>query len=152
MTSKQAEKGSEMKSCERCGEEFPVIDGRYKRKRFCSENCRKRFCDERHRGVCEDCGMPTASRSGWPSERRSNRWCSPCYRQRELKRTAQRGHQIEEWWAEGRSLREIADRLGWSKGQLSVQMDRLRAKGFDLPYRRRGVKNGTKFPHLKKAA
>lgn len=61
-----------------------------------------------------------------------------------------RAELIVNWWAEGYKQGQIAKLLGWSRGHLSAEMDRLRAKGYHLPYRRRtGKKNATKFPEQK---
>jgi transposase len=58
-----------------------------------------------------------------------------------------RARQIEAWWGDGLKFREIADRLGWTVGHLSVEMDRLRSKGYHLPYRYKlGRRAGAKFP------
>lgn len=38
-------------------------------------------------------------------------------------------------WADGAPLREIRELLGWTQGHLSVEMDRMRRQGYDLPYR-----------------
>lgn len=43
---------------------------------------------------------------------------------------------IVTWWAQGRKLDEIARDLHWTIGQLSSEMDRMRAVGYHLPYRR----------------
>jgi ribosomal protein S27E len=48
-----------------------------------------------------------------------------------------RAEQIVAWWAAGFTLAEIGMCFGWSKGHMSNEMYRLRAKGYDLPYRRR---------------
>jgi transposase len=53
----------------------------------------------------------------------------------DTRRVAERAHQIERWWAEGVSRKEIAARLGWTDNHVSVEFARLRADGFDLPYR-----------------
>lgn len=58
-----------------------------------------------------------------------------------------RARRIEAWWAEGKLMREIADLLGWSRGRLSMEFSRLRAKGYGLPYRRAVYPNGKpRFP------
>jgi DNA-binding CsgD family transcriptional regulator len=98
------------------------------------ENARRRaykeaWRREHYRGTCERCGGPT--------ERRRVRLCRPCWVAQEKERVHPRAEQIVAWWAEGRTLAEIGERLGWSKGHLSMEMHRLRAKGYDLPFRYR---------------
>lgn len=94
------------------------------------------------RAHCSTCGSPLGV---WSSRRGSTR-CYPCYSAEELARTAERGHHIEGWWAEGLTLKEIADRLDWTVNHLFQEVHRLRAKGFDLPYRyTEGKRAGSKF-------
>lgn len=54
---------------------------------------------------------------------------------------------IVKLWGEGKTSRQIAEAVGWSTGALSVEMDRLRHDGYDLPYRS-GKRGGTKYPEL----
>jgi hypothetical protein len=86
---------------------------------------RARAADPDHRGRCEMCGGLMGAGS------RQNGICRDC---RVQTRTA-RARQIEAWWAEGISSSEIALRLGWTKGHLYNEMDRLRREGYRLPYR-----------------
>jgi transposase len=67
--------------------------------------------------------------------------CKDCWAWREAGRVDARARKIEGWWAGGLTLREIADRLGWTKGHISHEIHRLREKGYSLPYRA-----GAKFP------
>ena len=53
---------------------------------------------------------------------------------------------IVTWWADGMSMPDICARLRWTRGALSVEMVRMRAAGYDLPYRYRG------YPKHAKAA
>jgi transposase len=46
-----------------------------------------------------------------------------------------RGLRVEELWAEGLSRSEIADRLGVTVNQLSVELHQFRERGYRLPYR-----------------
>ncbi|HKN43832.1 MAG TPA: hypothetical protein VJW23_07895 [Propionibacteriaceae bacterium] len=60
-----------------------------------------------------------------------------------------RARQIETWWAEGLTQREIADRLGWTVAHVGVEINILREKGYDLPYRRSTFPKGKpRFPEL----
>jgi len=85
---------------------------------------------EHYKGTCERCGGPTG-------KRHRERLCWSCWVEQEQERVRLRAEQIVAWWAEGLTLREIGERLGWSKGHLSMEMHRLRGKGYDLPYRYR---------------
>jgi hypothetical protein len=98
---------------------------------------------EAPRGNCEDCG----DELGIDSARRGHRTCRTCYELRRAEVVDERARRIVEWWAEGLTLKEIATKLGWTLGHIAQEFDRLREKGYDLPYRyRTGVRNATKFP------
>jgi hypothetical protein len=47
-----------------------------------------------------------------------------------------RAARIEGWWRKGLTMAQIAEKLGWSTDQLSMEFFRLRKAGHDLPYRR----------------
>ena len=53
------------------------------------------------------------------------------------KRVSPQAERIVAWWAEGLTQAEIGERLGWSTKHVGTKVYRLRAKGYDLPYRRR---------------
>ncbi len=90
----------------------------------------KRAWDREHyRGTCERCGGLTA-------HRHRVRLCWPCDLERRAESVHPRATRIVAWWAEGRTLAEIGERLGWSRNHLGNEMHALRAKGYDLPYRR----------------
>jgi hypothetical protein len=55
-----------------------------------------------------------------------------------------RGSELEAWWAEGLSMKAIETKLGWDGGNLGVELDRFRALGYSLPYRR--IPSKPKFP------
>jgi DNA-binding CsgD family transcriptional regulator len=84
---------------------------------------------ENYRGTCERCGGVTAHRN-------RGRLCRACADVRRAEPVHARAEQIVAWWAEGLKLREIGERLGWSKNRANVEVVHLRAKGYDLPYRR----------------
>lgn len=85
---------------------------------------------ESHRGECSQCG-------GEMDRYYDGGVCSSC----RFDNRDRRARKIERWWAEGLSIREIADRLAWSEGSLSREMGHLRRMDYDLPYRYR-VKGG----------
>jgi DNA-binding CsgD family transcriptional regulator len=85
---------------------------------------------EHYRGTCGRCGGATG-------KRHRERLCWSCDLERRAEPVHARAEWIVAWWAEGRTLAEIGERLGWSRGHLSKEMDRLRAKGYDLPSRHR---------------
>jgi DNA-binding CsgD family transcriptional regulator len=92
-------------------------------------------------GVCEDCGGPTSGTSSGFA--RVPRWCRTCakpHKQAASRRAlaaihADRDRQIEVWWNEGLSMNEIADRLGWSRAHVQVELHKLRERGYHIPYR-----------------
>jgi hypothetical protein len=132
------------RDCAYCGEpfEYDESDGRSRKKQVCSEDCRKRLCDHRHRANCVDCGVSLGIRSGWNNAKR----CRDCEGTRRLDAVDERAKQIVAWWREGRKGREIADEFGWPVNRFSVEMVRLRELGYDLPYRyTKGKRAGRKF-------
>lgn len=88
---------------------------------------------ERAKRAKRACGALLGPGSAYPSHARTR--CAACHRAEEAERVAVRGHKIERFWAQGLSLREIADEFVWMVNHLTVEMHGLRAKGFDLPYR-----------------
>ncbi len=78
---------------------------------------------------CPGCGQRM---DGHPQVKR----CRNCEHPARHAVRAARGQRIEEWWAQGLSMLDIAARLGWSKGGVSGEMHRLRRLGFNLPRRR----------------
>jgi ribosomal protein S27E len=94
----------------------------------------KRIWSREQRVVCSDCGREAGTYSKYKGVLR----CQECENARRRRKRARRAHRIETWWAEGLTLREIAERLGTSKNAVGVTIHGLRAEGFDLPYRRPG--------------
>jgi transposase len=82
-----------------------------------------------HRAECPSCGGEMDRETG-----RGGGICAGC-RADEVDRRAAK---IERWWADGLTLKEIAQQLDWSEGHISNELHRLREKGYDLPYRHRG--------------
>jgi DNA-binding CsgD family transcriptional regulator len=89
-----------------------------------------------HKGTCYRCG----------GERGRGPRTGPC-RACVADDVDRRARQIEQWWAEGLTIGEISSRLKWPSGRFGAEMVRLRAKGYDLPYRRAVYPSGKpKFP------
>lgn len=84
----------------------------------------KRY-NETHKGKCPQCGGETG--------RQTAGICQNCHAARVAARTAR----LEALWAEGRTLKEIAQEFGWSSGHLQQEMHRARERGAHLPYRYR---------------
>lgn len=125
------------RECRWCGESYRPTDPRAQ---YCSDRCRKAFCDDEHRAACVDCGVKLSAGSSWRGQGR----CAPCHRHQEDERLDSRRRQIEQWWAGGLSRKQIASLLGWSDGHLSVELHQMRERGYSLPYRRRFSK--PRFP------
>lgn len=85
---------------------------------------------EHYRGTCERCGGPAGRRD-------RERLCRSCDLERRAESVHLRAVLIVAWWAGGLTGREIGERLGWSGRDVGAEMHRLRAKGYDLPLRRR---------------
>lgn len=105
-------------------------------KRYCSDNCRKRACDERHRARCIDCNKPLAPRSGWPAEHPNDR-CRACHREREAKAHRARLEDVAAMFNEGMSMAEIASELGYGPGVMPKEVTLARQAGL-IGYRNRG--------------
>lgn len=67
-------------------------------------------------------------------------YCPQChpYHERRREHKHQRAEQIVKWWAEGLTHAQMAEKLGWSKNQMGVQVALLRQEGYDLPRRPQG--------------
>lgn len=109
----------------------------------------KREHENGRRAPCPSCGGLMQAGSAVPSHRPS--LCRSCYSAIEAERIAERDREIEALWAAGASMNQIADLFGWSPEYVSVEIDRARSRGADLPYRyRTGKRNAVKFPHLQR--
>lgn len=82
------------------------------------------------RGKCRSCGGPMGVGS------RQDGTCFGCIETAKLENWAE----IEHRWKAGESFRDIVAALGWTKGRLGGEMDRMRRAGRDLPYRYKGTK------------
>jgi DNA-binding CsgD family transcriptional regulator len=86
-------------------------------------------------GSCATCGAPTSYTTGGPS-----RHCRKHAPNRaaaiNAARAAARYERIAALWREGASLKEIAAALDSTPQSIAVTVNRLRSRGWDLPYRR----------------
>jgi hypothetical protein len=88
---------------------------------------------ERTRGVCPECGQLRGGRTAAPTPRCLDGLCQACH----VRRKEHRYRMVQNMWLEGWSYPEICEAMGYSKGYLSLTMFRMRAEGWELPYRRR---------------
>jgi hypothetical protein len=121
-------------TCHGCGTPLPPSKGPVRK--WCSERCRKASYGD----PCVDCGARTVY--GAETARVPEPRCRACYRQRvelglraDMVRAQVQRKRIEQLWSEGRETREIAADLGWSPGHVSMELHRMRGKGYDLPRR-----------------
>lgn len=98
------------------------------------ENARKRRHEKTRRAVCIDCGELLGAGSAYPSNPALR--CHPCSASLVAKRVDDRARKIEEWWAEGLTVKQIGARLAWSTNRVGVELHKLRERGHNLPYRR----------------
>lgn len=76
----------------------------------------------------------------------SNR-CLACHTAASERERTERRIRIAALWAEGLSMAQIASEMGRaSKASVSVEMQRMRAAGWELPYRQAGPRKGGKGP------
>jgi DNA-directed RNA polymerase specialized sigma24 family protein len=122
--------------CQGCGSPLPApppSSGR--RRKWCSEACRKRTL---YGGRCVDCGAATSGSEGRGA--RAPQRCHACAARRAAARSSERAAPrralIERLWAEGRSVREIGELMGWAENAQKSKIARLRQLGYDLPHRR----------------
>jgi DNA-binding NarL/FixJ family response regulator len=110
-----------------CGRELPP-----RRRRYCSDNCRKRACESAHRATCIDCGTALTTGSAWRGHVR----CRSCHVAHVNEQTVARRLEIQRLWHEGLRAREIAAAMGSTTGSIGVEIRRMRIAGWDLPFRR----------------
>lgn len=119
---------SEIRLCA-CGADLPA-----RRRKWCSEDCRKRAWDRANRLTCVDCGGQLAvgvhKDINNPAER-----CASCDQQRRHDELAARAEMVARLYNEGKSYKEIALALGWS-GHPSRLVREARRRGL-IGYRNR---------------
>lgn len=98
----------------------------------------KRAWEHAHdRRACAVCGEPM----GVGVHRRGVTRCLDCWHTQQREAIAARDEWISDMWLAGLTMRELADRLGWSMGHLAVEMARIRDRAPELlPYRYKNTK------------
>jgi transposase len=117
------------------------------------DGSRVRARKDSYRGACEICGKATDGSAGRGAAPRFCNRCSAAHHPAKLAQYERahapiqaRDRQLEKWWAEGLTRREIAARLGWSEGHVNVEIHRARERGAHLPYRyTTGKRAGRRF-------
>lgn len=105
--------------------------------RYCSKPCRTRASADEHRGECVDCGEQTTS------ERTTRCW--NCDMTRRDEQRLGRWAVIKALWDGGFLMDEIVtfpEVHRANRNALSVELDRMKKAGIDLPYRRPGWRGG----------
>ena len=69
----------------------------------------------------------------------SCRGCGACLPPRPARATAPRRAVIERLWAQGRTVGEIGELMGWAENARESKISRLRQLGYHLPHRRRAT-------------
>lgn len=93
----------------------------------------KRAWEDGQRANCEDCGCLLGMGSSMPCRKAGK--CRSCHQLSRVEQVESRARRIEALWAEGLTLRQIAAELGWTVNHISVEIQNLREKGYNLPYR-----------------
>lgn len=89
----------------------------------------------RQGGVCEVCGAATSYGTGGPA-RRCHRHGSPRSAELQRERALPRYRRIVDLYRAGVPVSGIADNVGMTPASVSSALHRMRAEGWDVPYRR----------------
>lgn len=119
-----------MRACKWCDGPIPASRPR---SAYCSENCRKRECDDRMRASCVDCGAKLSSGSAWASKTHTR--CRPCF---DALRDAEHHARLEftaRLYNQGASIREIAIALGFDENSHPPEVTKARAAGLITEWR-----------------
>lgn len=130
-------------TCERCGAPVTPKDPSAPgyQARFCSENCRKRACDERNRATCAGCGADMGPRSGWKDRNRPRLHCLSCENDRRRAIHDARVERAAALYNAGKSHQEIAEAFGYGENSTpGVLIRDARRRGL-IGYRNRGYAN-----------
>lgn len=123
-------KGSTNERCEGCGAEIAQPQGSGRRRKWCSDPCRKATL---YYGICLDCGGRT---SGVANGRdRAPKRCGSCAKAVNM----ERNELLVEMWEADEPTWYIAEKLGMTEGAVTAHIyHRRRACGEHLPCRRIG--------------
>lgn len=125
---------AELPVCPFCGSQI-IQKGPGRRRKWCSEHCRKRAL---YSGVCIDCGSRTSGTASGLA-RRAER-CATCQSNRLNAANVESGRAIcadvETMWHDGYTLVEIAAEMGWTPNSAKGYICRQRKRGGAFPYRR----------------
>lgn len=119
--------------CQGCGTPveqpiYPQHGGR--RRKWCSDRCRKRTA---YGGRCEICGAATYGGAGPDAAPKRCRKHN-AGNERNHERAEVRWNAIEVLWRAGLTIQEIADHTGDTHSAVSLMLHRMRVDGRDIPY------------------
>lgn len=86
----------------------------------------KRQADEKAKRPCPRCGTPIWAHADL---------CRPCWAEQQHAAVWRRRNAIQERWMAGESIRQIASAIGSTPNSVGVEMARMRADGWELPFR-----------------
>lgn len=125
-----------MLACEGCGKRFRWVVIRGRRRKWCSDRCRKWTL---YSVPCEKCGELYGGIANGKAGVRA-RFCKTCAAEVSAAKMVAFGKavlaEVEVMWAEGLKLREIAAEMGWTPGSTHSYVAKQRAKGAALPRRK----------------
>jgi hypothetical protein len=127
-------------TCQGCGKTGPLTNPHDRRRKWCSDRCRKQTL---YGGTCIDCGAPTNGSDGRGPHAAER--CVSCaaaingtrLRARWEPERRDDWDRLAEMYLAGASLSEIAAEFGWThRGTVSRALWNLRNRhGYDLPHR-----------------
>jgi len=124
-----------MLTCAGCGKRFRWVCKKGSLPKWCSDRCRKRTL---YSGVCVDCGGRTYGDRYSAGPIKRCKYCAHAILIQNTKAASRcRRDEIVAMWAEGLSIREIAEELGSKYGSMGSEIGRLRREGEPLPRRHR---------------
>lgn len=109
----------------------PSVQAEMTRRDNAKRNAAKRAWEREHdRAVC-----PCGAAMGVGAARKGATVCRECHVEQVALGRAMRCERIADMWAQGCTLREIAEALDSAVHSIGASMSRMRAAGWDLPYR-----------------
>lgn len=128
-----------MSACAGCGTPITQPPSRGRRRKWCSDRCRKRTL---YSGTCEICGGPTNGSNGRDA---ASDVCRECHEQRNAERNAE----IIRRWNEDEPQWYIAEQMGLrSEEQVKGAIDRARKRGEGVSLHRR--RNRSDWPEIER--